>query len=91
MICDFSISEKELVVSVDASVPILGTREVIILHYADPDFWVQNRNAERRGSMLSGSGIIRHTSGTLAAIDRSKIVLSIVSETTAANLGTCAK
>ena len=89
--CDFSISEGEVVVSVDLSVPKLGAREVIILSYADPDVLVQNKIAERRGNMLSGSGIIRHTSGTLAAIDRSKIELSVVSEKTAANLGTCAK
>ena len=91
VICDFSMSEGEVVVSVELSVPILGTREVIILNYADPDVWVQNKIAERRGNMLSGSGIIRHTSGTLAAIDRSKIELSVISEKTAANLGTCAK
>ncbi len=88
--CDFSFLEGEVVVSVDLSVPILGMREVIILQYADPEVWVQNKIAERRGNMLSGSGIIRHTSGTLAAIDRSKIELSVVSEKTAANLGTCA-
>ena len=89
--CDFSMSEGELVVSVDLSVPILGKREVIILNYAHPDVWVQNKIAERRGNILSGSSIIRHTSGTLAAIDRSKMALSVVSETTAANLGTCAQ
>ena len=91
VICDFSMSEGEVVVSVELSVPILGTREVIILNYADPDVWVQNNIAERRGNMLSGSGIIHHTSGSLTTIDRSKIALSVVSETTTANLGTCAK
>ena len=91
VICDFSVSEGEVVVSVKLSVPILGTREVIMVNYADPDIWVQNNIAERRGNILSGSGIIRHTSGTLTAIDRSKIALSVVSETTTANLGTCAK
>ena len=90
VICDFSMSQGEVLVSVDLSLPILGRREVIILHYADPDVWVQNKIAERRGNILSGSGIIHHTAGTMAAIDRSKIALSVVSETTAADVGTCA-
>ena len=90
VICGFSISQGEVLVSVDLVVPVLGRREVIILNYADPDVWVQNKIAERRGNILSGSGIIYHSAGTLAAIDRSKIALSVVSETTAADVGTCA-
>lgn len=89
--CHFSMLEGRMVVAVNISVPKLGEREVVMLNYEDHDFWIENRMAERRGDVLNGSGIIRHNSGTLAAIDRSKIVLSIISETTAVDLGTCAK
>ncbi len=91
VICDFSMSEVGMVVTVDLSVPKLGKLEVIILNYEYPDFWVQSKMAERRGNILSGSGIISHSSGILAAIDRSKVALSVISEMTAADLGTCAK
>ena len=91
VICDFFISEAGVLVTVNLSMPKLGKREVIMLNYIDPDFWVQNKMAARHGDKLSGSGIILHTSGTLAAIDRSKIALSVISEVTAADLGTCAK
>jgi hypothetical protein len=50
---------------------------------------VQNEIAERSGNELTGEGIIRRDSGQLAAIDRSKITLTVVSNTMAADLGTC--
>ena len=91
LVCAFSMSDQGMLVTVDLYVPKLGAREVIMLNYADSDFWIQNKMAKRLGNMLSGSGIIRHSSGTLTAIEKSKVAVNVISEKTAADLGTCAQ
>ena len=87
--CAFLPSSHGMRVSVRMSLPATGDREVIMVGYDQIGHWVQNKIAERSGNELTGEGIIRRDSGQLAAIDRSKITLTVISNTMAADLGTC--
>ena len=89
MTCAFLPSSHGMKVSVRMSLPATGDREVIMVGYDQIGHWVQNEIAERSGNELTGEGIIRRDSGQLAAIDRSKITLTVISNTMAADLGTC--
>ena len=87
--CSFSETKDATLVYINLKMPTFGKREVIMVSYKKPEYWVRTMMASRNGISLTGKATIRRKSGRTVALDASKIFLTAVSETSAADLGSC--
>lgn len=80
--CDFSPEADWMNVTITATLPRLGQWERSVIEYMDSGLWAQNKATTRNGSHLTGNAQITSTVGTMAAIDRSRIRISVLGPNT---------
>ena len=91
MNCTFEPTEGGTTIFVELKMPQLGEREVIMINYKDTEHWVRTGIAERSGTSLSSQTTIGKKTSSVNVVDPSKATVTVISETSAADLGSCTR
>ena len=91
MNCTFEPTERGTIIFVELKMPQLGEREVIMINYKDTEHWVRTGIAERSGTSLSSQTTIMKKTSSVNVVDPSKATVTVISETSAADLGSCTR
>ena len=81
--CDFAPGTAgSMNITITATLPRLGDWERSVVEYLDTDLWAQNTGNTRSGDMLIGQAQLIPTTGKMAAIDRSRVRISVLGPNT---------
>ncbi len=80
--CDFAPDADRMNITISATLPRLGDWERSVVEYMDHDLWAQNGATTRDGDTLTGQAQLIPMTGAMAAIDRSRIRISVLGPNT---------
>lgn len=88
--CKISKIGEDLQIEVSFTHPPIGQDERVVIEYDKPSHRVKNMASLRKGKTLSASAILQARAGSSMSVARSDVFFTLVSETKAFDLGTCA-
>lgn len=80
--CDFAPDADRMNVTITATLPRLGNWERSVVEYMDTVLWAQNTATTRHGDRLIGQAQLIPMTETMAAIDRSRLRISVLGPNT---------
>jgi len=80
--CDFAPGADRMNVTITATLPRLGDWERSVVEYMDTVLWAQNTATTRQGDRLIGQAQLIPMTETMAAIDRSRLRISVLGPNT---------
>lgn len=80
--CDFAPDADRMNVTITATLPRLGDWERSVVEYMDTVLWAQNTATTRHGDRLIGQAQLIPMTETMAAIDRSRLRISVLGPNT---------
>lgn len=80
--CDFAPDADRMNITITATLQRLGDWERSVVEYMDHDLWAQNGATTRVGDTLTSQAQLIPMTGAMAAIDRSRIRISVLGPNT---------
>ncbi|MES2143208.1 MAG: protein-disulfide reductase DsbD domain-containing protein [Pseudomonadota bacterium] len=87
--CDVAPIEDGVRVTARVDMPPLGLDETVVFEAGSPDIWVATSQSDRRGERLTSAADMVAGTGLPFALDRSGVVLTIISGATAVEIKGC--
>lgn len=78
-----------LEITAKLSLPSLGPGEVVVIEPGQPNIWMSETDVSRSGQQLTATGDMMATSGGAIAIDRSKVIITVISGNSAVEINGC--
>jgi ribosomal protein S11 len=68
----------------------LGGGEVVVIEPGQPNIWMSETDVSRNGAQLTATGDLIANAGGAIAIDRSRVKITVISDSTAVEINGCA-
>jgi DsbC/DsbD-like thiol-disulfide interchange protein len=89
VVCDIVPIADGVTITATLRLPLYGTSETVAFETAQPDVWVAQATTSRRGDTLTSYTDFVPPSGAPFVLDRSRIRLTVISETRAFEIAGC--
>ena len=87
--CALRPTTDGLQIKAQVTMPPMGGDEVVIIEPGQPELWMSATDVARRGSQLTATGEMMAAGGGAIALDRSDIVITVLSKTGAVEIKGC--
>ena len=87
--CALAPGRRGLAVTVRLAMPLLGAEEAVVIESPDPGIWVSEAAAAREGGTLTATAQAQARDGGPAAIDRSSLRITVLSDGRAVDIRGC--
>lgn len=89
VVCRFSPLDDGLSLEASMDVPALGGREAVVIETANPEIWVAQAKVRRDAGRLVARTDMHHVAGSVFAIDRSELVITVFGRDSAVEIHGC--